>query len=112
MIAQVNNDAAKTKEAILRTVRERNIRFIRLQFSDIMGTVKNVAIPSSQLEKALDDGIMFDGSSIEGFARIEESDMCLRPDYSTFTVFPRRPDHGVARLICDVYKPNGEPFDG
>lgn len=101
-----------TKETILRTVQQQNIRFIRLQFTDIMGTVKNVAIPAAQLEKALNDEMMFDGSSIEGFARIEESDMCLRPDYSTFTIFPWRPDRGTARLICDVYRPNGQPFEG
>ena len=86
---------------------------IRLQFTDIFGDLKNVAITSSQIEKALDNKIMFDGSSIEGFARIEESDMYLYPDYDTYETFPWRPQQGkVARLICDVYKPDGTPFEG
>ena len=85
--------------------------FIRLQFTDIFGVMKNVAITASQLEKALDHQIMFDGASIEGFARIEESDMYLYPDLDTFEIFPWRPQQGkVARLICDVYKPDGTIF--
>lgn len=100
-----------TREAILEAVRRQNIRFIRLQFTDIMGVVKNVAIPVSQIEKAMDNDIMFDGSSIEGFTRIEESDMNLRPDLDTFTIFPWR-DPAVGRFICDVYRPNGDPFIG
>ena len=88
-------------------------RFIRLQFTDIFGTLKNIAITSSQLEKALDNKCMFDGSSVEGFVRIEESDMYLYPDYDTFEIFPWRPQQGkVARLICDVYTPDGKPFEG
>ena len=102
-----------TKEDILRIADEENVSFIRLQFTDILGSLKNVAITRSQLEKALDNKCMFDGSSIEGFARIEESDMYLVPDLNTFEIFPWRPQQGkVARLICDVYKPNGEPFEG
>lgn len=102
-----------TKQDILRLVREEDVEFIRLQFTDIFGNLKNVAITVSQLEKALDNECMFDGSSIEGFARIEESDMYLNPDYNTFEIFPWRPQQGkVARLICDVYRPNGEPFEG
>ncbi|WP_068142265.1 type I glutamate--ammonia ligase [Limnochorda pilosa] len=104
----------RTKEEILEEARRRNVRFVRLQFTDVLGILKNVAIPVSQLEKALDNEIMFDGSSIEGYTRIEESDMNLRPDYDTFTVFPWRTQEGasVARLICDVHRPSGEPFVG
>ena len=102
-----------TKADILRLAQENDVKFIRLQFTDILGTLKNVAITTSQLEKALDNKCMFDGSSIEGFVRIEESDMYLRPDYDTFAIFPWRPQQGrVARLICDVYKPDGTPFEG
>ena len=102
-----------TKQDILRLVQEEDVEFIRLQFTDIFGNLKNVAITVSQLEKALDNECMFDGSSIEGFARIEESDMYLNPDYNTFEIFPWRPQQGkVARMICDVYRPNGEPFEG
>lgn len=102
-----------TKDDILRIVREQDVKFIRLQFTDIFGTLKNVAITSDQLEKALDNKCMFDGSSIEGFVRIEESDMYLRPDTNTFVIFPWRPQTGkVARLICDVYNPDGTPFEG
>lgn len=102
-----------TKQDILRMVEEDDIEFIRLQFTDIFGMLKNVAITSSQLEKALDNKCMFDGSSIEGFVRMDESDMYLYPDLDTFEVFPWRPQHGkVARLICDVYRPDGTPFEG
>ena len=102
-----------TKKDIMNLVEEEDVEFIRLQFTDIFGNMKNVAITASQLEKALDNKCMFDGSSIEGFVRIEESDMYLYPDYDTLEIFPWRPQQGkVARLICDVYRPNGEPFEG
>lgn len=102
-----------TKEDIIRIVKEQDVKFIRLQFTDIFGTLKNVAITSEQIEKALNNQCMFDGSSIEGFVRIEESDMYLRPDPNTFVIFPWRPQMGkVARLICDVYNPDGTPFEG
>ncbi len=105
--------AKTTKEEVLRIVREQDVKFIRLQFTDIFGILKNVAITADQLDKALDNKCMFDGSSIEGFVRIEESDMYLRPDIDTFVVFPWRPQTGkVARLICDVYNPDGTPFEG
>jgi glutamine synthetase len=101
------------REDILHLVKELNIKFIRLQFSDVLGISKNVAIPVQQLEKALDGEMMFDGSSIEGFVRIEESDMYLRPDPGTFTVFPWNTKEGAtARLICDIYNPGGTPFAG
>ena len=102
-----------TKDDIFRMVEEEDVEFIRLQFTDIFGTLKNIAITSSQLEKALGNKCMFDGSSVEGFVRIEESDMYLYPDYDTFEIFPWRPQQGkVARLICDVYTPDGKPFEG
>jgi glutamine synthetase len=97
----------------MQLVEDEDVEFIRLQFTDIFGNLKNLAITASQLEKALDNECMFDGSSIEGFARIEESDMYLYPDFSTLEILPWRPQQGkVARLICDVYRPNGEPFEG
>jgi len=102
-----------TKEDIIRIVKEEDVKFIRLQFTDIFGTLKNVAITSSQIEKAMDNKCMFDGSSIEGFTRIEESDMYLYPDPDTFVIFPWRPQDGkVARLICDVYTSDKKPFAG
>ncbi|MFD2682686.1 type I glutamate--ammonia ligase [Bacillus seohaeanensis] len=105
--------AKYTREDILRLADEQNVKFIRLQFTDILGTIKNVEIPVSQLEKALDNKMMFDGSSIEGFVRIEESDMNLYPDLDTWVVFPWTAEKGkVARLICDIYNPDGTPFDG
>lgn len=101
------------KREVLEKARELNVKFVRLQFTDLFGVMKNVAITVEQLEKALDGELMFDGSSIEGFTRIEESDMYLKPDPDTFLIFPWRPrDGAVARLICDVYKPDGTPFEG
>ncbi len=102
-----------TREDILRIVQEEDVKFIRLQFTDILGTLKNVTITSGQLEKALDNQCMFDGSSIEGFVRIEESDMYLHPDLDTFAIFPWSTQNGrIARLICDIYLPDGSPFEG
>ena len=105
--------AKYTKDDVIRLVKEQDVQFIRLQFTDIFGTLKNVAITAGQLEKALDNKCMFDGSSIEGFVRIEESDMYLRPDTNTFVIYPWRPQTGkVARLICDVYNADETPFAG
>ncbi|MDP4107959.1 MAG: type I glutamate--ammonia ligase [Bacillota bacterium] len=105
--------AKYTREDVQRMAKEENVKFIRLQFTDILGTIKNVEIPLSQLEKALDNKMMFDGSSIEGFVRIEESDMYLYPDLNTWVVFPWTAEKGkVARLICDIYTPEGKPFEG
>lgn len=102
-----------TKEAILQKCKELDVRFIRMQFTDILGVVKNIAIPISQFPRALENDIMFDGSSIEGFTRVEESDMILKPDLNTFAIFPWRPKEGaVARVICDIYTPDLEPFKG
>ena len=106
------SNSRRTKEDIIRIAHEQNVRFIRLQFTDLLGTIKNVEIPLSQLEKALDNKMMFDGSSIEGYVRVEESDMYLYPDPDTWVVFPWVTEDRVARLICDVYLPNGKPFPG
>jgi len=102
-----------TNSDILRMVEENDVRFIRLQFTDVFGILKNVAIISRQLPKILEEGCMFDGSSIDGFVRIEESDMLLLPDTDTFEIFPWRPQQGkVARLICDVHTTDGNPYEG
>ncbi len=102
-----------SKEDVIKLIKENNVEFIRLQFTDIFGQLKNVAITATQIEKALDNKCMFDGSSIEGFARIEESDMYLYPDPDTFVIFPWKQEEGkVARLICDIYTPDGKPFAG
>lgn len=102
-----------TREDIKRIAEEENVRFLRLQFSDILGTIKNVEVPVGQLDKALDGEMMFDGSSIEGFVRIEESDMYLIPDLDTWSIFPWTAGKGkVARLICDIYNVDREPFEG
>lgn len=101
-----------TKEEILKKVKELNVKFIRLRFTDILGMPKNVEIPVREFEKALDGKIMFDGSSIQGFVRIEESDMYLKPDYATFTINPWEEEKDVARITCDVYNPDGSTFDG
>lgn len=101
-----------TREDILEMVEEEDVGFIRLQFTDIYGTMKNMAVTVSQLEKVLNNECMFDGSSIEGFSRTEESDMYLYPDLNTFEIFPWRPQQGkVARFICDVHRPDGTPYE-
>ncbi|MEG0254937.1 MAG: type I glutamate--ammonia ligase [Vagococcus sp.] len=102
-----------TKEQIKEAAQKENVRFLRLMFTDILGRLKNVEVPISQIDKVLDNKMMFDGSSIEGFVRIEESDMYLYPDVSTFMIFPWESEKGkVARLICDVYNTEGQPFEG
>lgn len=105
--------SAYTASKIQKIVKEENVRFLRLMFTDILGTIKNVEVPISQLDKVLENKMMFDGSSIEGFVRIEESDMYLYPDLNTWMIFPWESEHGkVARLICDIYNPYGTPFAG
>ena len=102
-----------TKEEIMKYVEEEDVEFIRLQFTDMFGTMKNMAVTRNQLGRAMNNKCLFDGSLIEGFARIEESDMYLYPDLSTFVTFPWRPQTGkVARFICDIYRPDGERFEG
>ena len=113
--------ANKDLAAVMKLAEERNLRFISLQFSDIVGSVKSVQVPMHQLEEAVEHGKWFDGSSIEGFTRIAESDMFLMPDLSTFSPIPWEPGiapdgsklaTGSARVICDVFDPNGQPFPG
>ena len=102
-----------TKEDIIRLVEEEDVEFIRLQFTDLFGNLKNIAVTASQLDRVLSNKCMFDGSAIDGFARIEESDMYLYPDLDTFTIFPWRPQQGkVARIICDIYCADKTPFTG
>lgn len=101
-----------TKDDIIQIVEEEDVEFIRLQFTDMLGTLKNIAITASQLPKALEHACTFDGSCMEGFIWLEEEDMYLHPDPSTFEIFPWRPQQGkVARLLCDVYKCDGTPFE-
>ena len=98
---------------VISACRENDVKFIRLWFTDIVGSLKSFAITVEELEKALDDGMGFDGSSIEGFARIDESDMIAKPDPATFQLVPWRPrESGVARMFCDIYMPDGSPFEG
>ncbi|HKX25980.1 MAG TPA: glutamine synthetase beta-grasp domain-containing protein, partial [Actinomycetota bacterium] len=99
-------------EFVLRTVEERGIKFIRLWFTDVLGFLKSFAITPAELETAFAEGMGFDGSSIEGFARIQESDMVARPDPSTFQIIPWRSEEQVARMFCDVVNPDGTPFQG
>ncbi|MCD6353449.1 MAG: glutamine synthetase [Proteobacteria bacterium] len=102
------------KEAVLKTVKEKNVRFIRLWFTDVLGFLKSFAITVDELESALEEGMGFDGSSIEGFARIEESDMMAKPDPNTFTILPWRTsaDVGVGRMFCDILTPEGSHYEG
>jgi glutamine synthetase len=102
-----------TKEAVLKSVRDNNVKFIRLWFTDILGALKSFAITPNELEAALSEGMGFDGSSIQGFARIDESDMVAMPDPNTFTMLPWRPEEaGVARMFTDVLNPDGTPYEG
>ncbi len=110
---RIPDTTGATKKDIVGLATKHDVRFLRLQFTDILGINKNVEIPASQFEKALEGDIMFDGSSIEGFVRIEESDMLLAPDLDTFQIFPWGEEHNrVARLICDINTPDGSPFPG
>jgi glutamine synthetase len=103
---------SKQAEYVLRTVEERGIRFIRLWFTDVQGLLKSVSISPAELEVAFDEGMTFDGSSIDGYARVQEADMLAKPDPSTFAVLPWREESQVARMFCDIYTPEGEPFLG
>jgi len=105
------SDMDKQQEYVLRTVEERDIRFVRLWFTDVLGTLKSVAVTSSEIEGAFVEGIGFDGSAVDGFARVQESDMLAMPDASTFQVLPWKAEApGVARMFCDIRTPEGEPF--
>lgn len=106
-------EGAVDKKTVLAKCKAEGVRFMRLTFTDIDGVIKNVEVPASQFDKALDGQIMFDGSSIEGFTRIEESDMLLKPDLDTFAIYPWPTPYGkVARLVCDIYNPDETPFAG
>ncbi|MBM4464071.1 MAG: type I glutamate--ammonia ligase [Chloroflexi bacterium] len=101
------------KQELLERVKADGVKFVSLQFTDILGTIKNVTIPAGRLEEIMEKGVWFDGSSIEGFARIYESDMVLMPDVNTYRLLPWEPQtRKVARIICDVHRPDGEPFEG
>jgi glutamine synthetase len=111
----VNDVTSQAKENVLRQVKENNVRFVRLWFTDILGFLKSFSVSVSELETALESGMGFDGSSVEGFARIDESDMIAMPDPSTFTIFPvewSTPESVEARMFCDIQNPGGQPFDG
>ncbi len=105
--------ATKTKEDVLGVVEKQGIKFVRLWFTDILGQLKSFAITPKELEGAFDEGMGFDGSSIKGFARIDESDMLAKPDPATFRIVPWRPkEHAVARMFCDILQPDGSPYEG
>src|SRR4026207_592258 len=108
-MAKAGSPTADLRRSILERAEKERVKFLRLQFTDILGVIKNVEVPDRQFSEALDGKIMFDGSSIEGFVRIEESDMYLRPDLSTFQIFPWTDSSGarVGRLICDIHTPHG-----
>ena len=107
------DNGRESKDYVLQTAKEHDVKFIRLWFTDILGTLKSVAITVEELPEALDEGIGFDGSSIEGFARIDESDMIAMPDPTTFALIPWRPqERAVARMYCDILHPDGTPFEG
>ena len=101
------------RQHVIQACYDHDVKFIRLWFTDILGVLKSVAITIEELEHALDDGISFDGASIEGFARVDEADMVAVPDPSTFQLLPWRPrESAVARMFCDIRVPGGEPFEG
>ncbi|MBE0480781.1 MAG: glutamine synthetase, partial [Dehalococcoidia bacterium] len=104
----------ESKEYVKKMAKEHDVKFVRLWFTDILGVLKSFAITVEELDNALEQGMGFDGSSIQGFARIDESDMLALPDPDTFQLLPWRPreHHAVARMFCDVVKPGGEPFEG
>ncbi|HEY1332243.1 MAG TPA: glutamine synthetase family protein [Actinomycetota bacterium] len=106
------SDLSNEAEYVLRTVEERDVKFVRLWFTDVLGFLKSFAITPQELRGAFLEGTGFDGSSIEGFSRIEESDMVARPDPSTFQIIPWASETGVARMFCDIFEPDGAPFDG
>jgi glutamine synthetase len=107
------NDENESRDFVLQTAREHDVKFIRLWFTDILGSLKSTAITVEELPEALEDGVGFDGASIEGFARVDESDMVMMPDPTTFAILPWRPqEKRVARMFCDILQPDGSPFEG
>ncbi len=105
--------SVQTKEEVLELVKKKDVKFIRLWFTDILGQLKSFAITAAELEKAFSEGMGFDGSSIKGFARIDESDMIAKPDATTFVILPWRPkEKAVARMFCDILQPDGSPYEG
>jgi len=113
LIGDIMSKQIYSQDKIKQIINNQNIKFLRLMFTDIAGMIKNVEVPVSQLDKVLDNKIMFDGSSIQGFVRINESDMYIYPDLNSFLILPWESDHGkVARLICDIYNPDGTVFTG
>src|SRR5579885_2524063 len=112
-IIQVTEQLSENTQQLIDRVREAEVAYLDLQFTDVTGMIKTVQIPVRQLESALTQGVWFDGSAIEGFARVAESDMYLRPDPTTFAVIPwEKSTYKIGRLICDVVTPTGEPFPG
>lgn len=110
---EVHTTMRKQEQYVLRSVEERGIRFVRLWFTDILGTLKSFAITPAELETAFEEGMRFDGSSIDGFSRVQEADMLAKPDPTTFQILPwRSSDAGVARMFCDIVTPDGERFEG
>jgi glutamine synthetase len=108
-----NIEKPKTKKDVMELVKKYDVKFIRLWFTDIHGQLKSFAVPVEELEFAFNEGMGFDGSSIKGFARIDESDMIARPDPATFVILPWRPkEKAVARMFCDIYEPDGSPYKG
>src|SRR5690606_33837935 len=104
----------KTKQDIIESIKAHDVKYIRLMFTDMLGVIKSVEVPSTKIEKVLNNEQMFDGSSIEGFVRIQEADMFLYPDLNTWLILPWETlkSGTVARLICDIYRPDGKPFEG
>lgn len=107
------DEMAKAKEYVLKTVKDRDVKLISLWFTDILGFLKSFSVTPRELEEALANGAGFDGSSVEGFARIDESDMLALPDPTTFQILPwSQPQRLVARMLCDILRPGGQPFEG
>ncbi len=106
------NNMDKQAEYVMRTVEERGIRFVRLWFTDVQGFLKSVSISPAELEVAFEEGMTFDGSAIDGYARVQEADMLARPDPATFQILPWRPEQQVARMYCDIVSPDGQSFEG
>src|SRR5690554_2099105 len=104
----------KTRNDIIQSIKDNDVKYIRLMFTDMLGIIKSVEVPSTKIDKVLNNEQMFDGSSIEGFVRIQEADMFLYPDINTWLILPweKLKEGSVARLICDVYRPDGTPFEG